>query len=185
MASVTSTYARAFADVVSAKRLDAAKVIRELNSLVAIWQDHAELRHVWENPAIEAVQKRRLLDAMVAQQKISPPVRNFVAVLIDHRRIALLPQIVRNFELEINQRLGFAEAEITSARDLSDREKRALEAQLQKLLGKKIKAQYARDRTILGGVVVKVGSTIYDGSVLGQLHKLRQQMVASSYLGSF
>ena len=130
MASVTSTYARAFADVVSAKRLDAAKVIRELNSLVAIWQDHAELRHVWDNPAIEAVQKRRLLDAMVAQQKISPPVRNFVAVLIDHRRIALLPQIVRNFELEINQRLGFAEAEITSARDLSDREKRALEAQL-------------------------------------------------------
>src|SRR5207237_9367067 len=102
MASVTSTYARAFADVVSAKRLDAAKVIRELNSLVAIWQDHAELRHVWENPAIEAVQKRRLLDAMVAQQTISTPVRNFVAVLIDHRRIGRPPHIVANFDPELN-----------------------------------------------------------------------------------
>jgi len=181
MASVISTYARAFADVVFAKRLDAAKIIRELNSLLAIWQDSAELRHVWENPAIEAEQKRRLLDAIVAQEKISRPVRNFLAVLIDHRRVSLLPQIVRSFELEINQRLGFAEAQITSARDLTDPEKRTLEVQLEKLIGKKIKAQYGRDRTVLGGVVVKVGSTIYDGSVLGQLHKLRQQMVGSSY----
>ena len=101
--------------------------------------------------------------------------------MIDHRRVSLLPQIVRSFELEINQRLGFAEAQITSARDLTDPEKRTLEVQLEKLIGKKIKAQYGRDRTVLGGVVVKVGSTIYDGSVLGQLHKLRQQMVGSSY----
>lgn len=180
MASVTSIYARAFADVVFSKRLDAAKIIRELNSLLATWQESVELRHVWENPAIPAEQKRRLLDAIDAQEKISRPVRNFVAVLIDHRRVSLLPQIGRSFELEINQRLGFAEAEITSARDLNDREKRTLEAQLEKLIGKKIKPQYGRDRTLLGGVVVKVGSTIYDGSVLGQLHKLRQQMVGSS-----
>lgn len=180
MAEVTSTYARAFADVVFDKKLDAAKIINELNWLMNTLRESEDLRHVWQNPAIPAEQKRDLLDAIVAQERISRPVRNFVAVLIDHRRIALLPKIAEHFEQEINQRLGFAEADITSARDLNDREKRELEAQLEKAVGKKVKARYARDRTILGGVIVKVGSTIYDGSVLGQLLKLRQQMVSGS-----
>lgn len=180
MAEVTRTYARAFADVVFAKKLDAAKVISQFNWLVNTWHESEELRHVWQNPAIPAEKKRDLLDAIVAQERISRSVRNFLAVLIDHRRIAFLPKIVEHFEQEINQRLGFAEAEITSARDLNDREKRALEGQLEKAIGKKVKARYGRDRTILGGVIVKVGSTIYDGSVFGQLMKLRQQMVGTS-----
>jgi F-type H+-transporting ATPase subunit delta len=179
MAEVTSTYARAFTDVVFDKKLDSAKVTAELKRLVDTWRESEELRHVWQNPAIPAEQKRDLLDAIVAEERISTPVRNFVAVLIDHRRITLLPKIAEHFEQEIYQRLGFAEAEITSARDLNDREKRALEAQLEKALGQKVKASYGRDRTILGGVIVKVGSTIYDGSVLGQLMKLRQQMVGT------
>ena len=180
MAEVTRIYALAFADVVFAKKLDAAKVISELNGVVSALRDSEELRHVWQNPAIPAEQKRDLLDAIVAEERISKPVRNFLAVLIDHRRIAFLPKIVERFGQEINQRMGFAEAQITSSRDLSDREKRALEGQLEKAIGKKVKARYGRDRTILGGVIVKVGSTIYDGSVLGQLIKLRQQMVAAS-----
>ncbi|HET7440033.1 MAG TPA: ATP synthase F1 subunit delta [Terriglobales bacterium] len=180
MAEVTRTYARAFADVLFDKKLDAAKVTKELNWLVNTLRENDDLRHVWQNPAIPAEQKRDLLDAIVAQERISRPVRNFLAVLIDHRRIALLPKIAQHFEEEINGRLGFAEADITSARELNDREKHALEAQLEKAIGQRIKARYARDRNILGGVIVKVGSTIYDGSVLGQLLKLRQQMVSGS-----
>ena len=179
MAEVTSTYARAFADVVFADRLDAAKATSELNWLVNTWRESEELRQVWQSPAIAAEQKRDLLDAIVAQERISPRVRNFIAVLIDHRRIALLPKIVEHFQREVNDRLGFAEAEITSARDLSDREKRSLEAQVEKAIGRKLRARYARDRALLGGVIVQVGSTIYDGSVLGQLRKLRQQMIGT------
>jgi len=180
VASVTSTYARAFVDVVLDRKIDAARTFRELRAVGDFVEGNPALRRVWENPAIPAAQKRDLLDAIVAREGISRPVRNFVAVLMDHRRIPFLLQIISAFEQELNQRLGIAEAEVTTARDLDDAEKRSLEAQVQKLTGKKVKASYSRDRTILGGAIIKIGSTIYDGSVLGQLHEIRRQLARST-----
>jgi F-type H+-transporting ATPase subunit delta len=81
---------------------------------------------------------------------------------------------VKQFAQELNQRLGFTEAEITSARELNQADRGNLEAQMQKLTGKKIRARYSLDESILGGAVVKVGSTIYDGSVEGQLERMKQ-----------
>ena len=135
-----------------------------------------ELRRVWENPAVPADQKRNLLDAIVQREGIEKPVRNLVAVLIDHRRLSFLPRIVEQFEKELDSRLGFAEAQISSARELGDAEKRALEAQIQKTTGKKVRASYGLDASLLGGAVVRVGSTIYDGSVKGQLERIREQI---------
>ena len=179
MSAITSRYARAFVDVVLAHRLDAAKVSQELHSMAAAVQSSLELRRVWESPAISAAEKRALLDAIVSRQSISRPVRNFIAVLIDHRRIAALDQVIKDFEHQLNSRLGFAEAEITSARDLSDAERRDLEAQVGKLTGKKVRARYSRDESILGGAIVQLGSTIYNGSVKGQLEKIREQLSSS------
>jgi F-type H+-transporting ATPase subunit delta len=147
-----------------------------LQTIVATFQSSAELRKVWESPAIAAEQKRRLLDAIVQREGLSRPVRNFVAVLIDHRRIALIAEVSKDFEKELNSRLGFAEAQITSARELSPAERRALESQVEKLIGKKVRARYDRDESILGGAIVQVGSTIYDGSVKGQLERIREQL---------
>ena len=174
MASVASSYARAFTDVVLSAKLDANRAISELHTLGALLADSADLRRVWENPAIPAEQKRGLLDAIAKRDEISRPVRNLVAVLIDHRRVPFLKSIVQQVEKEINQRLGFAEAQITSARELADSEKRALEGQIEKVTGKKVRAQYGQDATLLGGAMVRVGSTIYDGSVKGQLEKIRE-----------
>jgi F-type H+-transporting ATPase subunit delta len=176
MSAATSRYARAFVDVVIDGRLDANRVLQELESMAATARDNQQLRQVWESPAIAADQKRSLLDAIVARQSISRPVRNLIAVLIDHRRIASLEQVVKDFRQELDRRLGFAEAEISSARELSDSEKRALESQVEKLSGKKVRARYSQDASLLGGAVVKLGSTIYDGSVSGQLEKLREQL---------
>jgi F-type H+-transporting ATPase subunit delta len=176
MSAVTSRYARAFADVVIAQRLDASRIVQELQAIASTNQSSPELRKVWESPAIVAEQKRRLLDAIIAREGISRPVRNFVAVLIDHRRIALFDVVVKDFEKELNSRLGFAEAQITSARELSDAERRTLETQIANLIGKKVRARYGRDESILGGAIVQVGSTIYDGSVKGQLERIREQL---------
>jgi F-type H+-transporting ATPase subunit delta len=88
--------------------------------------------------------------------------------------------IVEQLGHELDARLGFAEAQITSARDLSDAERRALEGQVEKLTGKKVRAKYSRDSAILGGAIVRVGSTIYDGSVLGQLQRIREQIAGGS-----
>jgi F-type H+-transporting ATPase subunit delta len=180
MASVTRVYARAYADVVFETRLDAAKTLQELHALSALLRANSDLQRVWENPAIPAEQKRGVLDAISRREGFSRQVRNFVAVLIDHRRMHFFDAIVEQLGHELDARLGFAEAQITSARDLSDGEKRTLESQVERLTGKKVRAKYSRDHTILGGAIVRVGSTIYDGSVLGQLQKIREQIAASS-----
>ena len=174
MASIASTYARAFADVVLSARLDANRAIGGLRRIAGLLAESTELRRVWENPAVPAEQKRKLLDAIVHQDGIEHHVRNLIAVLIDHRRIQFLERITRQLEKELDARMGFAEAHITSARELGDPEKRALEAQIEKVTGKKVRSRFALDASLLGGAVVRVGSTIYDGSVKGQLEKIKE-----------
>ncbi len=174
MASVASTYARAFADVVLSAHLDANRAVGGLRRIAGLLAESTDLRRVWENPAVPAQQKRRLLDAIVHQDGIERHVRNLVAVLIDHRRVQFLERITQQLEKELDARMGFADAQITSARELGDAEKRALEAQIEKVTGKKVRAHFGLDASLLGGAVVRVGSTIYDGSVKGQLEKIRE-----------
>ena len=174
MASVASTYARAFADVVFDAHLDAGRAVNGLRQIASLLAESAELRRVWENPAVPADQKRKLLDVIVQRDGIDKPVRNLVAVLIDHRRIQFLPRILEQLAKELDARLGFAEAQISSARELGSDEKRVLEAQIEKVTGKKVRAQYGLDPSLLGGAVVRIGSTIYDGSVKGQLERIKE-----------
>ncbi len=178
MAAVQSRYARAFADVVFERRLDVNGVLQQLRALVDVLASSEPLRRVWENPAIPAEQKRRLLDAIVARADISREVRNFAAVLIDHRRIEQLGDIARQVETELDLRLGLAEAHVTSSRALDSEEQRALELRLQEMTGRRVRAHYTTDPALLGGAVVKVGSTIYDGSVRGQLQRMKEQLAA-------
>jgi F-type H+-transporting ATPase subunit delta len=174
MASVASTYARAFADVVFSAHLDAGRAVDGLRQISSLFNESAELRRVWENPAVPADQKRKLLDVIVARSGIDKQVRNLVAVLIDHRRLQFLGRIVEQLGKELDSRMGFAEAEISSARELGDSERRTLEAQIEKNTGKKVRARYGLDASLLGGAVVRIGSTIYDGSVKGQLEKIKE-----------
>ncbi len=179
MAAVASRYARALVDVILEQQLDTASAVQQVNSIVAAIKESNDLRKVWEAPDIPAEQKRRLLDAIGAQVGLSRIVRNFFAVLIDHQRIAMVQQIARQFQMELDAALGFAEAQVTSARPLSDEEKRSLESRVAALTGKKVRARYAANPELLGGAMVQVGSTIYDGTVRGQLQKLREQLVNS------
>src|SRR3989442_1332615 len=165
MASVTNTYARAFADVVFDQQINAGMALIEVQAIAQLVAASKPLREVWEAPSIPAEQKRNLLDAIVARERVSRPVRNFIAVVIDHRRIKFLQSIVQQLERELNQRMGFTEAQITSARELSEPERRALETQVEKLTSKKVPARYAQDRSILRGALVRAGSTNYDSSV--------------------
>lgn len=176
MASVASTYARAFADVILDTHLDADRSIAELRAIAGLLAESSDLRRVWENPAIPAEEKRRVLDVIVGRDGISPQARNFVAVLIDHRRIHFLEPILQQLEKELDARLGFAEARITSFRALGDAEKQEFEVQVGKLTGKKVRAHYDEDQALLGGAVVRVGSTIYDGSVKGQLERMKEEI---------
>jgi len=175
-ASVTNTYARAFADTIFNQHADPGKSLQEAQSFAELVASSRDLREVWEAPSIPAERKRAVLDAIVKREGISPMVRNFMAVLIDHRRVNFLGPIVKQFEQEINRRLGFTEAEITSAGELGQADRTTLEARVEKLTGKRVRARYLRDQSLLGGVVIRVGSTIYDGSVKGQLERIKQAL---------
>lgn len=178
MASVSIRYARAFADVVIDLKLDSNKIRQELRSVVEIVGSSSDLRNVWKSPAVPHEQKIKLLDAIAQRARLQTTVRNFMAVLIEHGRTNALPVIARQFEQELNQRLGFVEADVVSARELSPEQKALLEEQIGKLTGRKVRAQYGMDQQILGGAVVKVGSTIYDGSLRGQLRRMKEQLSA-------
>src|SRR5215471_409743 len=158
MASVTSTYARAFADAIFDGRVDPDRALREVKAIAELVTSSKELREVWEAPSISAEQKRAVVDAIVTREGFSRTVRNFIAVLIDHRRINLLAPIVKQFEQELNQRMGFADAEITSAHELNQADRGALESRVEKVTGKKVRARYGLDESLVGGAVVKVGS---------------------------
>jgi F-type H+-transporting ATPase subunit delta len=145
-----------------------------LRQIAGLFNQSIELRRVWENPAVPADQKRKLLDVIAQRDGIDRQVRNLVAVLIDNQRLPFLTRIIEQLEKELDARLGFAEAQISSARELGDAEKRSLEAQIAKTTGKKVRASYGLDPSLLGGAVVRIGSTIYDGSVKGQLEKIKE-----------
>jgi len=179
MAAVASRYARALVDVVMQQKIDPAAALQQVKSIVGAIEESDDLRRVWEAPDIPADQKRKLLDAIGTRAGLSRIIRNFFAVLIDHQRIAMVEHIARQFEAELDAELGFAEAQITSARQLTEQEKQDMESRVASLTGKKVRARYAADPELLGGVMVQVGSTIYDGTVRGQLQKLREQLMNS------
>ena len=179
MASVVSNYARAFADVVLRAKLDVAKSNAELQQFGEMLEQVPQLRQVLDNPAVKHEQRVALIDALAGQYGFTKQLRNFIAVLIDHRRLLLLPEIAQQFRAELNQRLGIAEAQVTTARALSEGERSEIEKQVAALTGKTVQAGYQQDASLLGGAVIKVGSTVYDGSLRGQLERVKEQMAGS------
>jgi len=176
MASVASRYARALVDVILERHIAGDAARQQLKAMVGAVHESVELRRVWESPAVPPEQKRAVLDAIAAKVGAVHMIRNFMAVIIDHRRIGMLDDIVRIFEMELDAQLGFAEVQVSSARALSPQEQREIEARVERMTGKKIRASYVAKPELLGGIVVRVGDTIYDGSVRGQLEKMRQEL---------
>src|SRR5260370_7767203 len=179
MASVVGIYARAFADVVmkTSGQLDRGGAVQELGNGEALLKERDPLRRVLENPSIPGDRKRAVLDAIAKRLGTTRQVRNFIAVVTDHRRLPLFSEILKQLEQELNDRQGFAEAQVSTARPLSDHEKQILEAEITRLTGKKVRARYEQHTSLLGGAVVQVGSTISDGSLQSQLEKIQEQLV--------
>jgi F-type H+-transporting ATPase subunit delta len=178
MAAVLGRYARAYAEVAVKHKLNPERTVEELEQLAAVIHGSRELRNVLLNPAVGREQKLNLLDAIIQRMGATKHLRNFLAVLIDHRRIGNMGELVDEIKRELDRRMGVAEAKVTSVRELTSVERKTLEKQLASITGKTVRATYAEDASLLGGVTVRVGSTIYDGSVYGQLQRIREQLAA-------
>ena len=175
MSAVAERYAAALADV-ALERKSGEAIREDLAAFVETFLASADLRNALESPAVDGAAKNKIITAIAVKMGLNDAVRNFICLIVDHRRTHLFQEILPVFSTELNKRLGIAEAEVTTARALSDAEKKDLLALLQRRTGKKIEARFAEDNTLLGGAVVRVGSTVYDGSVREQLNRLREQL---------
>ena len=137
----------------------------------------SELREFLENPSLETPAKLKVLDAIAARIGMFPHVRNFIAVILEHHRLTELDEILTAYAEIVDEHAGAVEARITSSRPLNEQDRLQLEAQIEKLAGARVRASYAEDASLLGGAVVEIGSTIYDGSLRAQLRQLKQRLV--------
>jgi F-type H+-transporting ATPase subunit delta len=178
MAIFASRYAHALVDVIFESKLDAKSVQQQLGDFAAAWHESHDLREFFIDPSFPLDQKIAFLDKLNAKLKMAPQTRNFVAVLIRNDRIVGLDDVLAEFRREINQRLGISEAKVISARKLDEQERKELEKNIAELTGGTVEAQFEEDGSLLGGAVVQVGSTVYDGSVRGRLDRLREELTA-------
>jgi F-type H+-transporting ATPase subunit delta len=179
MAAFTARYARALADVVFEQKLNPAQVQSDLNDFTAAWHQSGGLREVFLDPSFPAVQKVAILDKLNTRLKLSQQVRNFIAVLTNHDRMDSFDDVLSDFRHEMNVRLGIAEVEVTSARKLDPAERKSLESQVAEITKSAINAKFHEDPSLLGGIIIKIGSTVYDDSVRGRINRLKEELVAT------
>jgi F-type H+-transporting ATPase subunit delta len=130
------------------------------------------------NPAVPNVQKVAVLDKMNAKLGLQKEVRNLLAVMINNDRIGEVGEVIAAWHTEMQERQGIRSVEIVTARALSKEDSDNLAAGVGKLAGGRIDASFMLDASILGGTVVRIGSTVYDGSVRGRLERLKEALVA-------
>jgi F-type H+-transporting ATPase subunit delta len=177
MSVLSLRYAHAFAAVAASTKLDVAAAQQQLNDFSATLAGSHDLREVLMNPSIPNEQKLKVLDAIAQRIGMFPQVRNFIAVIMDHQRLAELDEILTEYHAVADETSGLTEAEITSALPLNGDDRTELEAQVARLAGGRVRTTYLQDATLLGGAVVRIGSTVYDGSIRGQLQQLKQKLV--------
>ena len=177
MKSVSLQYANAMADIALAQGA-AEAVTQELTGFGALYAESAELRNFLSSPAVTREAKHRVIEKLLARVRGSKIVRNFLLVVIDHQRAHFLPEIVAAFQQVIRQRQGITEAQVSSAVELNAPQKVELESTLERLTGKRVEAKFSLEPALLGGAVVRVGDTVYDGSLRSRLNELRARLVS-------
>ena len=177
MKSASLQYATALADIVLEQGA-AEPARKQLEDFRVAYAESAELRNFLASPAVTREAKHGVIEKLAARLGLSKIIRNFLFVIVDNQRIQLLPEIVESFEQVLQKRQGVAEAAVASAVQLNDGQKSALVRTLERLSGKKIQAKYSLEPGLLGGAVVRIGDTIYDGSLRSQLNQLRTRLAA-------
>ena len=175
---VTTRYAKALVEVVTASgsTLDPQRALTELQAVQALFASSSDLRNALLSPAVSPSRKRHVIARLAEPMGLSKQVRNFVYILADHRRVGDFSAVVEAFESLLDEHLGFVRADVSSARELNPAQRAALEAELTRLAGKKAKLRFTTDPALLAGAVARVGSRVYDGSVRGQLERLRTKL---------
>jgi F-type H+-transporting ATPase subunit delta len=171
---IARRYATALADAVGS---DFQTVQSELNSFKEIIDDNSNLSGLFSNPAFAQTEKAKVLNSLIEKTKPTNKTANFLRVLLENGRLNDLNSINKSFVTVLEERSGVMAANVTSARELSAAEQKDLASNLEKMSGKKVTLKFDIDKEIIGGIVTRIGSTVYDSSVKTQLENLKSELV--------
>ena len=177
--AIVTRYASALVDVITGpKGMDVVEASQQLRAFDALLVESADLRNVLASPAVAPGRKRAVVKDLADRLGVARIIRNFLLVLTDHRRLAALAQMIDSFEIQLDERLGFVRVGLATARELDDSQKTWLVEGLSRFTGKKVRASFSVQADLIGGVVAHIGSTLYDGSVRGQLNSLAHRLAS-------
>lgn len=176
--TVARRYGAALADVVIAQG-EAREVGEELSAWERMMKENPELLEVFRNPTVPYEQKQNVLVTLIARTRVRPTTANFLQVLLRNQRLAELEEINQRFTRELDERSDIVSAQVITARPVSNETQEALRTRLQTLTGRGVRLQFEVDENLIGGVVTRIGSTVYDGSVRNHLEQIKEKIVGT------
>ena len=173
--TIANRYARALADVII-ERGEANEVYGELDRFVEVLKANDQLLELFESPVVPLEKKREVLGELLKDFVKRETTSNFLRLLLENNRLHRLEVLLRSLERELDARSGVVSAEVTTARAITDQERDLLRERLHKAMGREVRLKFRTDPAVIGGVVTRIGSTVYDGSIRNQLAQIRQQL---------
>jgi F-type H+-transporting ATPase subunit delta len=173
--TIARRYAAALADVVL-ERGEAREVQEELLAWERLFESSDNLQEVFRNPTIALDQKRAVLNKLIERAKPRPTTANFLKVLLQNQRLTDLDAINRKFAEVLDVRAGTVAATVITARSVPEDAQQKVHATLATLTNSKVRVNFATDPELIGGLVTRIGSTVYDGSVRNHLQQIKEKM---------
>jgi len=173
--TVARRYATALADV-AIERHEEREVQNELDQWAKMMEAHPQLKEVFANPTIVYDHKQKVLEDLVSRTRVRETTGSFLRVLLRNQRLSQLGAVVERFGQVLDERGGMVAAHVTTARPLPEDLRNSLHETLATATGRKVRLSFETDESIIGGLVARIGSTIFDGSVQSQLDRLANEM---------
>jgi F-type H+-transporting ATPase subunit delta len=176
--TIARRYASALADVAIA-RGEAREVQEELHAWEDMFVQSNELHQLIDSPTVPLDEKRKVIQTLIKRLGPRPTTANFILVLLQNQRLGQLAEINRSFAQTLDVRSGVVAATITTAKPMAQGPQETLRASLAKLTGKQVRLSFETDDELIGGLVARIGSTVYDGSVRNQLQQAKERLIGT------
>lgn len=173
--TVARRYAGALADV-AIERREEREVQAELEQWAALIESNPQLKEVFANPTVVYDQKRKVLEELISRTRVRETTGSFLRVLLKNQRLSQLREVVARYGYVLDERGGMVAASVTTARPIPEELRNSLHSALATATGRKVRLSFTTDEQIIGGLVARIGSTIFDGSVQSQLERLSQEL---------
>ena len=176
--TIARRYAIALADVVI-ERNEASAVQEELAQWGKMISSNPLLKEALGNPTVPYDNKKKILQELIQRTRVRETTANFLQVLLRNQRLTELNEINKWFGLILDDRSGVVAAEVTTARPVAQDAVEALRQKLASITGRKVRLNFTTDADLIGGMVARIGSTVYDGSIRNQLREMELKLAGS------